>query len=75
MLARTLQLDPDMLTFYEFPEIADVQAPKMAMRQALDGVPTASAEADAIVEEAIAAFRHNIDLSVAVSLAVAAPAV
>lgn len=69
LLARTLQLSPDMLSFYEFPAIADLQAPKLAMRQALDTVAPDSAMADQIVEEAIAAFRHNIDLSLAVSRA------
>jgi heme oxygenase len=71
LLARTLQLDPDMLAFYEFSEIDDPQVPKAAMRLALDALPPRSAGADALIAEAVAAFRHNIDLSLAVARAMA----
>lgn len=66
LLSRTLGLGPDALGFYDFPGFADLDAPKLAMRQALDGVVPDGPRAEAIVEEANAAFRHNIDVSVAV---------
>ena len=69
LLGRTLGLGPEALSFYDFPDIVDLGAPKIAMREALDRVP--AAEAEPIVAEAIAAFRHNIALSEAVQAALA----
>lgn len=71
VLARNLGLGPEALGFYDFPALADPAATKAAMRAALDSVPVASATADRIVAEAIAAFRHNIAVSEAVQRAVA----
>ncbi len=71
LLARTLGLTPDMLTFYDFPTLADLHAPKAAMRDALDAIPANGPAAEPLVEEAIAAFRHNIALSEAVQAALA----
>ncbi len=75
VLARTLGLGSEALTFYDFPAIADVAAVKLAMRDALDAIPEGRATSapgiqDAIVEEAIAAFRHNIAVSEAVQAAI-----
>ena len=70
VLARNLGLTADALTFYEFPAISDPVVPKAAMRAALDRVDLGSLAAEGIVEEAIAAFRHNISLSLAVQAAV-----
>ena len=69
VLSRTLGLRAEALTFYEFPMIPDLAAPKAAMRAALDRVDAGGPAAEAIVEEAIAAFRHNISLSAAVQAA------
>ena len=66
VLARNLGLPAEALTFYDFPLVPDIAAPKAAMRAALDEVNTDGPAANAIVEEAIAAFRHNIALSLAV---------
>ncbi len=68
LLARLYGIGPEALAFYDFPALADLHAPKMAMRAALDAVPPDGA--DAFVTEAIAAFGHNIALSNAVSDAV-----
>ncbi len=72
LLARTLALEADELCFYDFPAIADPLVTKTAMRHALDSVAPESRMADAIVDEAVAAFRHNIDVSQAVARALAA---
>ena len=69
VLARTLGLSPEALTFYDFPAIADLDAPKAAMRRALDSVDPESQVAEDIAEEAIAAFHHNIAVSQAVQTA------
>ena len=73
ILARTLGLAPDMLGFYDFPRLADVDAAKRAMRDALDTVPAGDPAADTIVIEAVAAFSHNIAVSEAVAAASRAP--
>lgn len=69
ILARTLGLDADALAFYDFPAIADLDAPKRAMRAALDAYEVAHPAAETVVATAIAAFRHNIALSEAVRVA------
>ena len=65
LLSRWLGLEPGMLGFYDFAHITDVEAYKSAFRAALDRAGDL-AEADAVVDEAKRAFRHNIDLSLAV---------
>lgn len=69
ILARSLGLAPEMLSFYDFPDVLDADVAKTAMREALDTLPAEGAAADALCREAIEAFRHNIALSVAVSRA------
>ena len=64
LLARLYGLAPQALAFHDFPAFADLRAPKIAMREALDTIPPD--EAGAIVAEAIGAFRLNIALSDAV---------
>ena len=64
LLARLYDLGPETLTFYDFPALADLGAPKVAMREALDAVPADGAAA--IIAEALDAFRHTIALSDAV---------
>ncbi len=66
LLARMLGLGPDALGFYDFPAFADLAAPKLTLRAALDAVPTTSDEAQALCNEAMVAFRHNIAVSEAV---------
>ena len=64
LLARLYDLAPETLTFYDFPALADLGAPKVAMREALDTVPADGAAA--VIAEALDAFRHTIALSDAV---------
>ena len=73
LLARMLGLGPDALAFYDFPDFADLAAPKLALRAALDDVPVASDAAQALCSEAILAFRHNIAVSEAVQASLAEP--
>jgi heme oxygenase len=65
-LARALGLDESCLSFYEFPEVGDLRAFARSYRVALDAAGSGLGEEDLIVEEAVAAFRLNIDLSEAV---------
>jgi len=69
ILARSLDLDPQMLSFYEFPDIADLQHFKDDYRAALEQAGAAASEHNAVVEEAALAFTLNIALSEALQLA------
>jgi heme oxygenase len=68
LLSRSLALEADALAFYAYPEIADLDAFRHAYRGALDAAG-AFADADAVAEEALAAFAHNIEVSEAVQRA------
>ena len=65
LLARFHGFGPEALAFYDFPALADLNAPKVAMREALDAVPRD--HEGAIIAEALDAFRHNIAVSEAIS--------
>lgn len=71
LLARSLQLRPPELSFYEFPRFSDLEALKTDYRQALDRAGALFPDGDAVVEEGALAFSHNIALSCAVQAAVA----
>ncbi len=64
LLARLYGLAPETLTCYDVPALADLRAPKVALREALDTVQADGAAA--IIAEALDAFRHTIALSDAV---------
>ncbi|BAM91887.1 heme oxygenase [Bradyrhizobium oligotrophicum S58] len=69
ILARTLALPPEALSFYEFPEISDIPRFKDDYRVALEQAGAAMAEHDAVIEEAAIAFQLNITLSQALQQA------
>jgi heme oxygenase len=69
LLARSLQLRPAELSFYEFPRFSDLEALKSDYRRALDRAGALFADGNAIVEEGALAFSHNIALSCAVQAA------
>lgn len=71
LLARSLQLRPSELSFYEFSRFSDLEALKADYRQALDRAGAQFPDGDAIVEEGAIAFSHNIGLSCGVQAAVA----
>jgi heme oxygenase (biliverdin-producing, ferredoxin) len=66
LLARSLDLPPVALSFYDFPAISDVAAFKSEYRAAIDRAGDESGDFDAIVEEGAVAFRLNIELSIAI---------
>jgi heme oxygenase len=65
-LATAFDLAPSGLSFYAFPEIADVNEFAREYRADLDVAGGAVRDVDAVVEEAALAFQLNIDLSEAV---------
>jgi heme oxygenase len=69
LLARSLQLRPAELSFYDFPGYPDLAALKTTYREALDRAGTLAGEPEAVVEEGAVAFTLNIDLSCAVQAA------
>jgi heme oxygenase (biliverdin-producing, ferredoxin) len=66
LLGRTLKLPTGALTFYEFPEIPDVGAFKDGMRDRMNAEVVRLEDRDAILDEAVRAFQHNIDVSEAI---------
>ncbi len=73
LLARTLDLAPTQLCFYDFPGV-DISGCKAALRGVLDRVETGTRDAAEIVDAALAAFRHTIALAPRVSAAASRPA-
>lgn len=63
LLARSLDLPPDALSFYEFPDIGDIAAFKAEYRAAIDRVGDEIGDFEAVVEEGATAFQLNIELS------------
>ncbi len=61
LLAQSLKLPPQCLTFYDFPQIPDMTLFKEAFREALDRAPVS--DGAPVVAEAAEAFRLNIALS------------
>jgi heme oxygenase len=71
-LARSLDLGPDALGFYAYPQSTDLDVLRIAYRNALDRAGVLVAVAP-VVEEALVAFRLNIELAEAVQTAAAPP--
>ncbi|MGJ4952776.1 heme oxygenase (biliverdin-producing) [Bradyrhizobium sp. HKCCYLS20291] len=69
ILARSLELRPEALSFYDFPAIADIPRFKDAYRVSLERAGTRMAEHDVVIEEAATAFQLNITLSQALQQA------
>ena len=66
ILSASPGLSADMLTFYDFEDIPDAERFKEHFREKLDQIGDEVSATDEIVDEAIVAFQHNIDLSLAV---------
>jgi heme oxygenase (biliverdin-producing, ferredoxin) len=66
LLARSLDLKPTELTFYDFPQCADLAVLKADYRNALDQAGALATDPQAVIEEGAIAFSLNIDLSCAV---------
>ncbi len=65
-LASMVDFAAASVSFYEFPGIVDLPAFARRYRAALDSAASEFDDLDGIIEEAIVAFQHNIDLSEAV---------
>ena len=66
LLARSLDLQPSELSFYDFARFSDLDTLKADYRQALDSAGALTADPQAVIEEGAIAFSLNIDLSCAV---------
>lgn len=69
LLARSLGIRFEGLSFYDFPALADLAGFRAGYREAFNAVSLSPAETEAVTEEAALAFRHNIVLSRAVQAA------
>ncbi len=65
LLARSLDLPPGALSFYDFPAIDDIAMFKAEYRAAIDRAGDEIEDFEAVVEEGAMAFQLNIELSVA----------
>lgn len=72
LLARSQGLPLDALSFYDFPDIGDIEAFKAEYRGAIERAALEIADLAPVVEEAAEAFRLNIALSLEVAVAAAA---
>jgi heme oxygenase len=70
LLARSFELRPSELTFYDFSHFSDLNVLKADYRKALDEAGALASDPQAVVEEGAIAFSMNIDLSCAVEAAV-----
>ncbi len=66
LLARSLDLKPNELTFYDFPQYSELAALKTDYRSALDQAGALATDPQVVIEEGAIAFSLNIDLSCAV---------
>ncbi len=66
LLVRQLELADDEQAFFAFPSIGDPDKYKAGYRAALDAAGDEVPDSSAIVEEALCAFRCNIELAEAV---------
>lgn len=65
LIQRSLDLPPEALTFYDFPDIPDIAAFKADYRMAIERAGDELGDFASIVEEGAHAFELNIELSVA----------
>jgi heme oxygenase len=70
LMAKSLQLDNEALSFFDFPDIADMDSFKAGYRAAIDRSADEIAAIGPVIEEAATAFMFNIQLSDAVQKAV-----
>lgn len=66
LLARSLELQPSELSFYDFPRFTNLDALKADYRQALDRAGALATDQQTLIEEGATAFSFNIDLSCAI---------
>ena len=70
ILKRLLMKKPGLraaeVSFYDFPDYDDLPTLKAEYRDALDAAGMLAADPQAVIDEGMVAFQHNIDLSWAV---------
>lgn len=66
-LIRSLKLSPESLAFYSFADIDDVEGFKTDYRAGFDRAGSEIGDIASVVDEAVIAFRLNIELSEAVA--------
>ena len=70
-LIRSPGLEPEALTFYDFPDIHDLQRFKDEYRAGFDKAAAELVDADEVIAEAIIAFQLNIAVSESVAAQIA----
>lgn len=71
LLGRSLGLDDPSLAFYAFPDIGDIDRFKAEYRAAIDRIGQRTRDVGPLLDEAVAVFEANIELSDAIARYVA----
>jgi heme oxygenase len=71
LLVRSLGLEPELLSFYDFPGITDLEGFKIAYRAEIDRSAHRVTDMNSMLEEGVEAFELNIRVSEAVQQALA----
>jgi len=71
LLGRSLGLDDSSLAFYAFPEVGDIDVFKAEYRAAIDTIGQGMDDVALLLDEAVAVFEANIELSDAIARYVA----
>jgi heme oxygenase (biliverdin-producing, ferredoxin) len=71
LLGRSLGLDDSSLAFYAFPEVGDIDVFKAEYRDAIDAIGQGMDDVALLLDEAVAVFEANIELSDAIARYVA----
>lgn len=69
ILVMSLGLEPAALSFYDFPDIPDLEGFKAKYRDAIDTAALETGDSESILDEAAVAFQLNIDVSEGVQAA------
>jgi heme oxygenase len=63
-LQSSLGLQAQQLSWYQFDQGLSLQQHREALRAAINGCALSSEQVNEVIEEALAAFQHNIELSI-----------
>lgn len=74
LLAESLALGPEALSFYDFPKVSDLDGFRAGFRKAIDQAAAKVSDCEGLIAEAETAFQLNIEVSEAVRRAAAEPA-
>ncbi len=63
LLGQSMNLPPESLSLYDFPDISEIAAFKNRLRDSIDAAGQAVEDPEVLIAEALLAFQMNVDLS------------